>query len=209
MLLSHCNGKYSRERSRAEVLPYQYEPEVGEKTSDVTDQSDSEQESDSSSDEEIDHEFESANAWRLQTLSWCKCGHCTLSPKLIECFCCHEKALEYDEYDALLNQTEIQGEKCLTTHPDFKDNMLSENVLKIDVCRYLQENWPLDDEDLERIHKLYRLVAYHRCSRWVFQILGKKKRRPFPACVYSKIREQFASPDGLYTHFKYAKTSKR
>jgi hypothetical protein len=45
------------------VLPYQYEPQVGEKTSDVTDQSDSEQWSDSSSsDEEIDHEFESANA---------------------------------------------------------------------------------------------------------------------------------------------------
>ena len=30
-----------------EVLPYQYEPEVGEKTSNVTDQSDSEQERDS------------------------------------------------------------------------------------------------------------------------------------------------------------------
>ena len=47
------------ENQVGEVLPYQYEPEVGEKTSDVTDQSDSEQESDSSSsDEEIDHEFE-------------------------------------------------------------------------------------------------------------------------------------------------------
>jgi hypothetical protein len=87
----------------------------------------------------------------------------------------------------------------LTTHPDFKDNMLSENVLKIDVCRYLEENWPLGDKDLERIHKLYRLVAYHWCSRWVFQILGKKKRRPFPACVYSKIREQFASPRPVHT----------
>ena len=28
--------------------------------------------------------------------------------------------------------------------------MLSESVLKIDVCRYLEENWPLDDEHLER-----------------------------------------------------------
>jgi hypothetical protein len=35
------------ENQVGEVLPYQYEPEVGEKTSDVTDQSDSEQESDS------------------------------------------------------------------------------------------------------------------------------------------------------------------
>ena len=47
-----------------------------------------------------------ANARRLETLSWCKCGQYTLSTKAIECFCCHEKALEYDEYDVLLNQTE-------------------------------------------------------------------------------------------------------
>ena len=198
------------ENQVGEVLPYQFEPEARPNKSNTSDESDSEQSSDlSSSDEEVDREFMMANAWRLETLSWCKCGQCTLSTKAIECFCCHEKALKYDEYDVLLNQTESQGNTCLTTHPEFVDNMLSETVLKIDVSRYLEENWPLDDGDLEKVHKLYRLVSYHRCSRWVFQILGKKKRRPFPACVYSKIRERFASPDGLYTHFKYAKTSKR
>ena len=90
-----------------------------------------------------------------------------------------------------------------------KQNMLSEAVLEVDACRYLEENWPLDDEDIEKIQKLYRLVAYQRCSRWIFQILGKKRRRPFPSCVYAKIREWFASPDGLYTHFKYTKTRKK
>ena len=132
-----------------------------------------------------------------------------MSTKAVECFCCHEKALEYDKYEVLLDHAELQGEKCLTAHSDFKDNMLSESVLKIDVCQYLEENYPLDDEHLERMHKLHRLVTYRRCSRWVFQILGKKNRRPFPACVYSKIRERFAFTDGLYTHFKYAKRSKR
>ena len=149
------------------------------------------------------------HAWRLQSLDWCKCGHCTLQPKAIESFCCHEKALEYDEYDELLNAVEATGKRCLTAHGDFASNMLSESVLKIDVCRYLEDNWPLDDDDLDKIHKLYRLVAYQRCSRWIFQILGRKKRRPFPACVYTKIRKQFASHDGVYTHFKYAKKSKR
>ena len=84
--------------------------------------------------------------------------------------------------------------------------MLSESVLKIDVCRYLEENWPLDDGDLEKVHKLYHLVSYQRCSRWIFQILGKKRRRPFPACVYSSIRERFASPDVIST-FQILKTS--
>ena len=32
------------------------------------------------------------------------------------------------------------GQKCVTLHPDFQDNMLLESVLKIDVCRYLEEN---------------------------------------------------------------------
>ena len=71
-------------------------------------------------------------------------------------------------------------------HPDFRDNMLSESVLKIDVCRHLEENWPLDDGDLEKVYKLHRLVSYQWCSRWIFQTLGKKRRRPIPACVYFK-----------------------
>ena len=78
--------------------------------------------------------------------------------------------------------------------------MLSEAVLKIDVCRYLEDNWPLDDEDLDKMHR-----NFIDCSRWVFQILGERNRRPLPACVYTRIRERFASHDGLYTHFKYAK----
>ena len=195
-----------------EVLPYQYEPEPGLQSSSSGDESGSEAESESTDEGDIDMAFESENAWRLQSLSWCKCGHCALQPKVVESFCCHEKALEYDEYDALLNEAKTEGkglEKCLTQHTDFKANMLSEGVLKIDVCHYLEDNWPLDDEDLDKIHKLYRLVAYQRCSRWVFQILGNKNRRPFPSCVYTRIRQQFASHDGVYTHFKYAKKSKR
>lgn len=191
----------------SEVLPYLFEPEPTDILRNDTVNSDSESQS-SSDDEEVDESFELENGWRLQTLSWCKCGQCTLSTRAIECFCCHEKALEYDEYDGLLAEVEGEGDVCITAHSDFKNNMLSESVLKIDICRYLDENWPIGDEDMAKTHKLYRLVAYQRCSRWIFQILGKKVRRPFPSCIYSKIREAFASPDGLYTHFKYAKKNR-
>ena len=71
----------------------------------------------------------------------------------------------------------------MTLHRDFQDNMLSESVFKIDVCRYLEENWPLDDEDLERVHKLYRLIAYQRCSRSVFQILRVTLTGKFANCA--------------------------
>ena len=56
----------------------------------------SEDSSEDSYDEEDEYndEFERANLWRLTTLSWCKCGKCSLMKKTIESFCCHEKSLE-------------------------------------------------------------------------------------------------------------------
>ena len=196
------------ENQLSEVLPYQFEPKPDQNSNCSEYSSDSE--SQSSSDEDIGMKaFEAANAWRLDSLKWCHCGNCAVHNKVIENFCCKEKSLEYDEYDSLLSQAEEAGHQCLTCLPEFAENMLSQTVLKIDVCRYLEENWPLGDEDIERTHKLYRLVAYQRCSRWIFQILGKKRRRPFSSCIYAKLRQQFASPDGLYTHFKYANNSNK
>ena len=111
VLFDYSNGKYHKNQV-VQVLPYQFEPEPGLQTSNSGDESDSEEESAESSDEEIDHVFEAKNAWRLESLSWCNCGHCTLKPKAIESFCCYEKALEYDEYDALLKEAEAQRGKC-------------------------------------------------------------------------------------------------
>ena len=78
VLFDYSNGKYHKNQV-VQVLPYQSEPEPGLQTSNSGDESDSEEESAESSDEEIDHVFEAKNAWRLESLSWCKCGHCTLN----------------------------------------------------------------------------------------------------------------------------------
>ena len=99
-----------------EVLPYQFEPEF--KPDDVECESDGGSDDSLSSSSETEN-FEEQNAWRLQTLDWCKCGVCKPSPKAIECFCCHEKALEYDEYDGLLTEAEGQGHQCITSLSDF------------------------------------------------------------------------------------------
>ena len=54
------------ENQVGEILPYQFELEPSTKTSDASDGNDTDQ-SDltTSSDEDVDHEFESANAWRF------------------------------------------------------------------------------------------------------------------------------------------------
>lgn len=183
------------------IEPYMFEPNKG----DHGDTSGDSSEDSPSEEEELDEVFEAANAWRRTTLEWCKCGKCAIMEKTIESFCCHEKAIEYDEYDEKLTSAQNQEFSCITSLSSFMQNMLSKEVLHVDVLQYLEENWPLGDDQLEETHKLYRLVSYRRCSRWVFAILGKKVRRVFPSCVYTCIRKEFASPSGLYTHFKYAK----
>ena len=86
------------ENQVGEILPYQFEPEPSTKTSDASDDNDTDQVMfTTSSDEGVDHELKRANSWRLLDLSWYKCGHCSSSTKAVECFCCHKKALEYDE----------------------------------------------------------------------------------------------------------------
>ena len=57
--------------------------------------------SSTSDEEEIDQHFDS---WRPSTLDWCKCGNCSVMDKMVESFCCHEKATEYDEYDKKSNK---------------------------------------------------------------------------------------------------------
>jgi hypothetical protein len=120
----------------------------------------------------------------------------------------YENANSSDENSSDSSDTS-DGEGLDKVFKEKKCGVLSRcGVLKIDVCRYLEENWPVGDEDLERTHKLYCLVAYQRCSRWIFRILDKNVRRPFPSCIYAKICDRFASPNGLYTYFKYAKPKK-
>ena len=69
--------------------------------------------------------FEIENALRFDTLKWRKCGYCSIHNKVIENFCCKEKSLEYDEYDALLLQAEEAGNQCITCLPEFTEHMLS------------------------------------------------------------------------------------
>ena len=150
------------------IQPYMFERSREDEPQGLSD--DSSENSTSSDDESFDEEFEAANAWRRSSLQWCKCGKCSIMNKTIESFCCHEKALEYDEYDDLLTGAQNQGLECITSLSLFIQNMLSKDVLAIDVSQCLEQNWPVGDDELEQMHKLYRLVSYRRCSRWVFAI---------------------------------------
>ena len=101
-------------------------------------------------------------------LSLCKCGKCLLMEKAIQSFCCHEKSLEYDEYDDILKKVKSEEFTCITDSLACQQNMLSRDVLCVDASQYKEENWPLGDEELEQTHKLYRLASY-RVDFWYFR----------------------------------------
>ena len=88
------------------------------------------------------------NLRRRTDLNWCKCGKYDLMAKARESFCCHEKAVEYDEYDSKLSAAQSQGFNCITSLSSFVNNMLTEDVLCVDVAQYLEDNWPLGDDEL-------------------------------------------------------------
>ena len=77
------------ENQVGEILPYQFEPEPLTKTSDASDDNNTGQSDVTTSSDKM-----STTSLKEQILS-CKCGHCLLSAKTVECFCCHGKALEY------------------------------------------------------------------------------------------------------------------
>ena len=83
---------------------YMFEPNKG----DHGDTSGDSSEDSPSEEEELDEVFETANAWARATLEWCKCGKCAIMEKIIECFCCHEKAIEYDECNEKLTSAQNQ-----------------------------------------------------------------------------------------------------
>jgi hypothetical protein len=56
--------------------------------------------------------------------------------------------------------------------------MLSEGVLNRRLSLSHEDIKLVSGQNSDKIHKLYRLVAYQRCSRWVFQIWGNKNRKP-------------------------------
>lgn len=74
-------------------------------------------------------------------------------------FLLHEKAIEYDEYDDKLKSSQDQGYTCITKLSSLEQN-ISKDVLEVDVMQYIEENWPLDDEDVASMHKQFRLVGY-------------------------------------------------
>ena len=115
----------SQDNNGYDIQPYMFEPNPDDSVKSGDSDSDS-----TSTDDSLDEEFEAINSWRLTS----KCGQCQLMSKTIESFCCHEKAVEYDEYDE--KSAQGQGLSCISLLPSFVQNMPSQDVVEVDVAQY-------------------------------------------------------------------------
>ena len=54
---------------------------------------------------------------------------------------------------------------------------------------------------------MFRYSAYRNLTRLTFKWLGKKERRPIPACCTDTIRRRFPAPSGVYVPYDSAEGS--
>ncbi|KAL3868176.1 hypothetical protein ACJMK2_041009 [Sinanodonta woodiana] len=127
----------------------------------------------------------------LQNPSQCSYGNCIHMETPRENKCCRHKNI-------VDGKIEENGLQCITDHEGFVVNCLNRHVLETSYYEYLQENGPLEENEL--IQEVYRYLAYRRFVRWVYQRLGKNNRRILPSCVVTKIRTVF--PPQQYCGFK-------
>ncbi|XP_029849630.2 P2X purinoceptor 7 [Ixodes scapularis] len=118
------------------------------------------------------------DGWRLSSTAWCSCKRCSVMPTSRECLCCRECP----------PAVATQPEGCVTEHMDFALICLQPAVLRI-------AYWALDEAGLQPApgEQTLRFVAYKQFTRWMWKRLGRNNRRVLPACVVSRIREEFAS----------------
>ena len=51
------------------------------------------------------------------------------------------------------------------------------------------------------VFRTYRYAAYRQFSWFIYTKLGRRKKSYPPACVVTKIREEFPAPSGVYVNF--------
>ncbi|XP_043941615.1 uncharacterized protein LOC122813382 [Protopterus annectens] len=137
----------------------------------------------------------------LSSMTWCLCGKCTMMTTSLECLCCVSSPRAIEKWAEVTSNS--GNNACITVHPQFESACLYTHNLKTIfrlLCRrrgcYQLPQWT---------NKLYRVVAYRAYVLWVHnnRRLGFGNRMVLPACVVSRIREQFpCADDDSYTGFR-------
>lgn len=119
----------------------------------------------------------------------CKCGSCVVMQNAFEQVCCKSSEII---------QEKIGDNDCITKTEGFQVVCLNKNVLDAAFGTWYHET----DENLERVNRSFRFIAYRQYISWVFGYLGKDVRKVIPSCAVSIIRNTFPAADNIYVPYK-------
>lgn len=134
---------------------------------------------------------------------WCRCGNCSLLGTEIECYCCQESS---HISNLILDKERLT---CVTECELFTNTIGNQKVLEMCSFGMLQKRMHVNSEG-KIIPEGLRYAAYRNfLSICELRFIGKNKRYALPACVVTKIRSLYPSPNGKYKAFKISEFSSR
>ncbi|XP_063959511.1 uncharacterized protein LOC129267461 [Lytechinus pictus] len=132
--------------------------------------------------------------YRRESSRWCSCGNCPVMETDVECLCCRE----------LKRCREIQTNGCIIDSNRFKFLCLDKPSLRVFLSlRSKDHQIPGYMEN-----KSYRFAAFRIWSDYLHDYMGKGVRWPLPACVVTRVRQEFPNKTGVYAGFKFGKHGK-
>ncbi|XP_063959126.1 P2X purinoceptor 7-like [Lytechinus pictus] len=126
---------------------------------------------------------------RKESNWWCSCGNCPVMQTDEESLCCRE----------LTRCREIQTNGCIVDSKEFKDVCLNKSLMNTFLTFRSKDHKILGNTE----NQSYRFAAYRLWSDYVHGSMGKGVRRPLPACVVTRVRQEFPEETGVYVGFEY------
>nr|XP_054761146.1 uncharacterized protein LOC129267461 [Lytechinus pictus] len=131
---------------------------------------------------------------RRENNCWCSCRNCPEMQTDVESLCCRE-----------LNRCrKIQTNGCIIDSKEFKVLCLDKPSLRAFLSFRSKDHQIPGDMG----NKSYRFAAFRIWSDYLHGYMGKGVRWPLPACVVTRVRQEFPNKTGVYDGFKFGKHGK-
>ncbi|XP_063959319.1 uncharacterized protein LOC135154986 [Lytechinus pictus] len=132
---------------------------------------------------------------RMESNWWCSCGNCPVMQPDVQCLCCRE----------LKRCREIQTNGCIIDSKEFQVICLNKPSLRVFLSLRSKDHRIPGNMGNES----YRFAAYRIWSDYLHGYMGKGVRRPLPACVVTRVRQEFPEETGVYVGFELGKRGEK
>lgn len=132
----------------------------------------------------------------LASVNWCTCSLCAIMPLDAENYCCRESEI-------MKKFCDDNSITCITEHEDIERFVIYKrclNMMRNEKVLHGRQRFRRDDD------VIWRYVAYSTFMKWLrsatnFGNADPSVRYVIPACMVTRIRQQYPSPNNTYVGF--------